>query len=95
MKGIIALFLSFIIINSAFAASIRPENLVAIKLKSREMIKNLSLEESTKVLKSLDLDENIEIRDRIIYPEEVSQLVTRSLTNGRNSGKRPNQNDYN
>lgn len=79
----------------AQAASIKAADLSAIKLRSNEIIRNLSLQESTKVLKSLDNDENIEIRDRVIYPEEVSQLITRSLTKSRNSGKKPNPEDYN
>lgn len=95
MKGIISLFLALFMMSFAHAASIKASDLTAIKLKSNEIIRNLSLQESTKVLKSLDKDENIEIRHRVIYPEEVSQLITRKLTNSRNSGKKPNPEDYN
>ena len=94
MKGltiIFALTLSFI----ANAGSVRPQDLVAIKLKSNEVIRNLTLKESTKILKSLDNDENIEIRRRVIYPEEVTQLITGKLTKKGISGKRPNPEDYN
>jgi hypothetical protein len=94
MKGLLAIIF-FVIANIAVASSIKASDLVAIKLRSNEIIKNLSLQESTKVLKSLDNDENIEIRSRVIYPEEVSQLITGKLTKGRNSGKRPNPEDYN
>lgn len=95
MKGLIALILLVVLSFSASASSIKASDLVAIKLTSNEVLKNLSLQESTKVLKSLDNDQNIEIRSRVIYPEEVSQLITRKLTNSRNSGKKPNPNDYN
>lgn len=95
MKGLITLFFALMMTVSAHAAAIKAENLVAIKLTSNEVIRNLSLQESTKVLKSLDNDQNIEIRSRVIYPEEVKELITARLTNGRNSGKRPNPNDYN
>jgi hypothetical protein len=95
MKGLVIFILSMVVTFSAFAGSIKASDLVAIKLTSSELIKDLSLQESTKVLKSLEKDQNIEIRNRVIYPEEVAQLITRKLTNGRNSGKRPNPNDYN
>ena len=62
---------------------------------SGKTIKNLSLQESTKVLESLEADENIELRDEIIYPEEVSELEVVKLTNGRITAKRPNPKDYN
>lgn len=94
MKGLIAIFI-FTFSLIAQASSIRPQDLVAIKLKSNEIIRNLSLQESTKVLKSLDNDENIEIRHKVIYPEEVAQLITSGLTKSRNFGKRPNPGDYN
>jgi hypothetical protein len=47
------------------------------------------------VLESLEADENIELRDEIIYPEEVSEVVLSKLTNVQITEKRPNQNDYN
>ena len=67
----------------------------ALKTHSGKTIRNLSLQESTKVLKSLEADENIELRDQIIYPEEVSELVVSKLTKARITEKRPNPKDYN
>ncbi len=95
MKGLVILVMSLVFSFAANAHAIKASELLAIKLSSNEVIANLSIQESAKVLKSLDNDQNIEIRSRVIYPEEVSQLITRKLTNGRNSGKRPNPNDYN
>jgi hypothetical protein len=95
MKGIVTIILGLILSLSAFANSVKPADLVGIRLTSKEVIKNLTLLESTKVLNSLDKDQNIEIRNRVIYPEEVSQLITRKLTNSLKSGKKPNPNDYN
>ncbi len=95
MKGLItALF--FVISLSAHASlGINARNLTAIKLNNGDIVGNLSLQESTKVLKSLDLSQNIEIRARVIYPEEVSGLIARKLTKGRFVEKRPNPQDYN
>lgn len=61
---------------------------------SGEIISNLNLQESSKVLKSLETSSNIEIRDRVFYPEEVSQLIGSKLTKGPITAKRPNQGDY-
>jgi len=47
------------------------------------------------VLESLELDENIELRDEVIYPEEVSELIMGRLTKARITEKRPNPKDYN
>lgn len=59
------------------------------------IIKNLNLQEGTKVLKSLEEGEAIEIREQIIYPEEVSHLIWGRLTEPAFTAKRPNQPDYN
>jgi hypothetical protein len=95
MKGFIAIIFCFLTISANASVGISARNLTAIKLQSGEIIGNLSLQESTKVLKSLDQEENIEIRKRVIYPEEVSQLIVRKLTDARLTGKRPNPQDYN
>jgi hypothetical protein len=62
---------------------------------SGEIISNLNLQESSKVLKSLEAGENIELREEIIYPEEVSEVVVEKLTKARITEKRPNPKDYN
>ena len=95
MKGFIAFILFFVMVSNTFASSVLPINLMAIKLSSGEVISKLTLKESTIILKSLDNDSNIEIRHMVIYPEEVSQLITSKLTNNARSGKNPNPGDYN
>lgn len=95
MKGLIALFFCFLSLNLQAAAGIKARDLIALKLTSGEIISKLSLQESTKVLKSLDQDKNIEIRARVIYPEEVSELIVRKLTKARLTEKKPNPQDYN
>jgi|GEM_PF-742105 len=95
MKGLIALVFCFLTLSVQAATGIKPQDLTAIKLSSGEIISKLSLQESTKVLKSLDQEKNIEIRARVIYPEEVSQLIVRKLTNVRLTEKKPNPQDYN
>lgn len=94
MKGLIIIALCLLSFG-ANASNIRPSELFGIKVSSGEIIKNLSLGESTKVLKSLDEGENIEIRSRVIYPEQVTQLIVGKLTKARIAEKRPNPNDYN
>lgn len=95
MKGFITLFFCLLALNAYASTGIKARDLVAIKLQSGEIIGNLSLQEKTKVLKSLDGEQNIEIRARIIYFEEVSELVVAKLTNARLTEKRPNPQDYN
>lgn len=93
MKGLITII--FCLLALSAHASVKPRDLAAIKLSSGEIIGNLSLQESTKVLESLDQEESIEIRARIIYPEEVSQLIVSKLTKARLTEKKPNPQDYN
>jgi hypothetical protein len=96
MKGLILFAtLSFLSVGAQASIGLKAQDVVAIKTHSGKIIKNLSLQESTKVLKSLEADENIELRDEIIYPEEVSELVVSKLTKARITEKRPNPNDYN
>jgi hypothetical protein len=95
MKGLIAVIFCLLAISANASEGINGRPLAAIKLESGELIGNLSLEESDKVLESLDLDENIEIRERVIYPEEVSRLIVKKLTKLRLTEKKPNQGDYN
>ncbi len=95
MKGLIAIVLCLFALETFAAVTVNPRELAAIKLQSGEIIGNLSLQESTKVLKSLDQDDNIEIRKRVIYPEEVSRLIVSKLTKARLTEKKPNPQDYN
>ncbi len=95
MKGLIALFLCFLALSVQASVGINARDLKAIKLTNGEIISKLSLQESTKVLESLDLSKNIEIRARVIYPEEVSQLIVAKLTKARLTEKKPNPQDYN
>ncbi|MBP9681750.1 MAG: hypothetical protein KBD76_10130 [Bacteriovorax sp.] len=95
MKGLIAIVFTFLALSTQASVGIKAQDLKALKLSSGEIISKLSLQESTKVLESLDQDKNIEIRSRIIYPEEVSQLIVARLTKARFTEKRPNPQDYN
>lgn len=96
MKGfILLLVLCFLSLGTEASAALKAQDVIALKTHSGKTIRNLSLQESTKVLKSLEADENIELRDQIIYPEEVSELVVSKLTKARITEKRPNPNDYN
>ena len=96
MKGLILLFaLCFLSLGTEASAAIKARDVIALKTHSGKTFKNLSLQESTKVLKSLKEDENIELRDEVIYPEEVSELIIGKLTKSRLTEKRPNQGDYN
>jgi hypothetical protein len=95
MKGLIAIIFCLLAISSQASTGIKAGDLSAIKLQSGEIVGNLNLQESTKVLKSLDQEQNIEIRTRVIYPEEVSQLIVSKLTKARLTEKKPNPQDYN
>lgn len=95
MKGLITIVFCFLALSAHASVGIKARDLTAIKLSSGEIVGNLSLQESTKVLKSLDQDKNIEIRARVIYPEEVSQLIVSKLTKARLTEKKPNPQDYN
>ena len=95
MKGLITTIFCLLSFSLAASTEVDSSKLAAIKLQSGEIIANLSLQESTKVLESLKQEVNIEIRSRIIYPEEVLQLVVGKLTNARLTEKSPNPQDYN
>ena len=94
MKGFI-LFVFCLLSLGVHASEIAAQDVVALKTHAGKIIRNLSLQESTKVLESLEANQNIELRAEIIYPEEVSELVVRKLTKGKITEKRPNPKDYN
>ena len=95
MKGLIIFALC--LLSLGVEASLVDMQVSVIELKTHSGINfsNLSLQEGTKVLELLEADESIELRNEIIYPEEVSELVYTQLTNFQNVEKRPNQDDYN
>lgn len=95
MKGFIVFALCLLSLGAQASEVVKAQDVVALKTHSGKTILNLSLQESTKVLESLKADENIELRDEIIYPEEVSELVVAKLTKTKLTGKKPNPNDYN
>ena len=95
MKGLILLAFCLLSLGAEASQNLKPQDVIGLKTHSGKIIRNLSLQESTKVLESLEADENIELREEIIYPEEVSELVVSKLTKARITGKRPNPKDYN
>jgi hypothetical protein len=95
MKGLILLFICSLSLAAQAAPKLKAQDVVAFKTHSGKIIRNLNLQESTKVLESLEQDVNIELREEIIYPEEVSELIIRKLTKARLTEKKPNQGDYN
>ncbi len=95
MKGLIIFALVFISLSAQGASAVKAKDVIGLKTTTGLVFKNLSLQESTKVLESLELDENIELRDEVIYPEEVSELIMGRLTKARITEKRPNPKDYN
>lgn len=94
MKGLIVITLCLLSFGAS-ASNIKPRDLFGIKVSTGEVIKNLNLIESAKVLKSLDDGENIEIREKVIYPEQVSQLILGRLTKLKITERKPNPQDYN
>lgn len=95
MKGLIAIIFVLLSLGAQASVGIEASSLKAIKLESGELIGNLSVSESANILKSLDSEASIELRSRVIYPEEVSKLIVSKLTKGRLIGRSPNPQDYN
>ena len=95
MKGFIIFALCLLSLGVKASTTEISPSVIGLKTHSGITFSNLSLQEGTKVLKLLEADENIELRNEIIYPEEVSELVYSRLTNFQNVEKRPNQDDYN
>lgn len=95
MKGLIIFSLLVLSLGAQAAPNLKGREIVALKISSGKIFKNLSSQESANVVKSLELDENIELRDEIIYPEEVTEVVVGTLTKARITEKRPNPKDYN
>lgn len=99
MKGLIILVLFVLSLavsmNAEAAPALKGKEIKALKTSSGKVFRNLSIIESNKVLESLESEENIEIREEIIYPEEVTEIVVGGLTKARIVEKRPNPKDYN
>ena len=95
MKGFIIFALCLLSLGVKASTVDMSLSVVELKTHSGTIFSNLSLQEGTKVLKLLEADEVIELRNEIIYPEEVSELVYSRLTKFQNVEKRPNQDDYN
>lgn len=95
MKGLAVFCMCLLSLGAEASLSQDSTRIIGLKTLSGEIIMNLNLHESSKVLESLKTDSNIEIRDLIIYPEEVSQVYEGKLTNMEIIAKRPNQSDYN
>jgi hypothetical protein len=95
MKVLIALVFSILVMDTEASLKTKMGVLSGIKLNSGEILSQLNPKESSKVLESLKINQNIEIRDRVIYPEEVSRLFEAKLTKDRLIEKNPNPQDYN
>ena len=95
MKGLITIIFCLLSFSLSASTGTGLREVSAIKLRSGEIIENLSLQESTKVLESLSKEENVEIRARVIYPDEILQLFVAKLTKARLTEKSPNPQDYN
>ena len=95
MKGLIVLALCLLSLGTEAAVEQKSKELNGFKTQDGITFNNLNLQEGSKVLKSLEEDEVIEIREQIIYPEEVSELILNGLTEPAITAKRPNQPDYN
>ena len=95
MKGFIVFTLCLLSLGAEASLDIKPQEVVSVKTHAGKIIHNLSLQESTNLLKSLETMENIELRDEVIYPEEISEVVLGKLTKIGFTAKRPNPEDYN
>ena len=95
MKGLIIFCMLFLSFAVQAAPALKGHQIVSLKTSTGKIFKNLSSEDSTKVLESLESDENIELADEIIYPEEVTEVIVGKLTKARIVEKRPNPKDYN
>ena len=94
MKGLIILALCLLSFGAS-ASNIKPSDLFGIKVSTGEVIRNLNLIESANVLKSLKEGENIEIREKVFYPEQVTKLILGKLTKVKFTERKPNPQDYN
>lgn len=95
MKGLIVLALCFLSLGAEAAMNRDAQSVVGLVTYDGFIIDNLSLQESTNLLESLEQGEAIEIRDQVIYSEEVSNLIWDGLTGDAFTAKRPNPQDYN
>ncbi len=95
MKGFIIFALCLLSLGVKATMVNMPISVTGLKTHNGIVFSNLSLQEGTKVLELLKADERIELRNKIIYPEEVSELVYSRLTKFQIIEKRPNQGDYN
>ena len=53
------------------------------------------MSDKKEIVEGLKSGERIEINHEVIYPEQIAQVLTRSLTTGKIVEKKPNQPDFN
>lgn len=94
MKGVIVVILCLFSLVSN-ASSLRAKDLVGIKMHTGRTILNLSLKESINVIKSLEKNDNIELRNEVVYPEEISGFFIGKIKDIQILEKKPNPKDYN
>lgn len=95
MKGLLFLSMCLLSLSASASLDLSQTEIIGLKTYSGKTFSNLNLHEGSKVLESLKTDSNIELRDEVIYPEEVSEVISRKLTKIIFTEKRPNQSDYN
>jgi hypothetical protein len=95
MKGLIVLALCFISLGAEAAMNRNAHSIVGLVTYDGFIIDNLSLQESTNLLESLEQGEAFEIDGQVIHSEEVSNLIWDGLTEDPFTAKRPNPQDYN
>lgn len=99
MKGIvIALMLSLglsLALKANAAEEIKASEVIGITTFDGEVILARKLSDKKEIVEGLKSGERIEINHEVIYPEQIAQVLTRSLTTGKIVEKKPNQPDFN
>lgn len=99
MKGfVIALILSLglsLALKANAAEEIKASEVIGITTFDGEVILARKMSDKKEIVEGLKSGERIEINHEVIYPEQIAQVLTRSLTTGKIVEKKPNQPDFN
>lgn len=74
---------------------IKASEVIGITTFDGEIILARKMSDKKEIVEGLKTGERIEINNEVIYPEQIEQVLTRSLTTGKIVEKKPNQPDFN
>ncbi len=98
MKGFVLAILISLGLSFALrvrAAEFKAAEIIGIETFDGEVILARKASDKEEIAEGLNKGQRIEIKGFVIYPDEISEVLKRDLTIGKNVEKKPNQPDFN